>query len=250
MLGKWDADTTRFLTEEECVGEQRSCCCPRPAPCNLAGTLPHPDPACTPAPRPTTLALAALAPPGKEGIVREAYSFLARVGAINFGLLFGDPRVPLPADLEARMRVRVRRQGRHRGGLATQGACRRCVLRPLPGADARRIPPPPLQEAGHGGGGDAPFPSDERIAEALYEIMAAADLNVWASWGHGRRCRGCCGRVSQLAGPLQHAGGILHPRLLPLPPSHPPLLPLPPTARPAGHHRKDAAAAGGRSAGC
>ncbi|KAL4428259.1 hypothetical protein ABPG75_002348 [Micractinium tetrahymenae] len=64
VLGKWDADTTRFLTEEACLE---------------------------------------LAAPGKEGIMREAYRFLARQGAINFGLLRGDPRVPLPDEVAARL---------------------------------------------------------------------------------------------------------------------------------------------------
>ncbi|PRW44477.1 lysine-specific histone demethylase 1-like protein 3 isoform A [Chlorella sorokiniana] len=103
VLGRWDADTTRFLTEEECV---------------------------------------ALAPPGKEAMVREAYGFLARQGAINFGLLRGDPRVPLPPELEEKLQEVA--------AAAAEGA----------------------------GAAPAPFPSDERIAEVLYDIMGNADLNL------------------------------------------------------------------------
>lgn len=33
----------------------------------------------------------------------EAYRFLARQGAINFGLLRGDPRVPLPPEVAAQL---------------------------------------------------------------------------------------------------------------------------------------------------
>ena len=78
----------------------------------------------------------------------EAYRFLQRQGAINFGLLRGDPRVPLPAEVVATM------------------------------------PPPAGEEAG----GTAVV-GDEEVAEKLYDIMAAADMNVrgaelsWAGWG-------------------------------------------------------------------
>ncbi|KAL4433102.1 hypothetical protein ABPG77_006529 [Micractinium sp. CCAP 211/92] len=64
VLGKWDADTTRFLSEEACLE---------------------------------------LAPPGKEALMSEAYRFLSRQGAINFGLLRGDPRVPLPPEVAAQL---------------------------------------------------------------------------------------------------------------------------------------------------
>lgn len=40
--------------------------------------------------------------------MREAYGFLARQGAINFGLLRGDPRLPLPPEVEARVQVGCR----------------------------------------------------------------------------------------------------------------------------------------------
>lgn len=64
VLGRWDADTTRFLQEDECL---------------------------------------ALAPAGKEKVMADAYAFLLRQGAINFGLLRGDPRVPLPPEVVARL---------------------------------------------------------------------------------------------------------------------------------------------------
>ena len=85
---------------------------------------------------------AASAAPGREDIVREAYRFLQRQGAINFGLLRGDPRVPLPPEVAAAM------------------------------------PPPPGDGASAEGTAGGTAVSDEEVAEKLYDIMAAADMNV------------------------------------------------------------------------
>ena len=68
-----------------------SCRTPVPTACPLS-LPPHPPPV-----HPE------LAPSGKEGMVRDAYAFLARQGAINFGLLRKDPRVPLPAGVAAQL---------------------------------------------------------------------------------------------------------------------------------------------------
>ncbi|KAI3428576.1 hypothetical protein D9Q98_007398 [Chlorella vulgaris] len=105
VLGKWDADITRFLTEDECL---------------------------------------AAAVPGKEQIVRDAYAFLQRQGAINFGLLRGDPRVQLPPDL------------------------------------AEQVEAAAAAGQGKAGGEDAAALSEvsaERLAEKLFEIMSVVDMN-------------------------------------------------------------------------
>lgn len=74
----------------------------------------------------------------------DAYRFLARQGAINFGLLRGDPRVPLPRQVAEQLAPQ-------------QGA-----------ADA-------LPDG----------PSDLAVAEKLFDVMAAADMNVrlGCCWG-------------------------------------------------------------------
>jgi len=58
VLLQWDEDHTRFLAEETCLKA---------------------------------------APEGRQRIVREVYRFLHQQGCINFGILKGDPLVPLPS---------------------------------------------------------------------------------------------------------------------------------------------------------
>lgn len=103
VLGRWDADTSRFLTEEECVGELacrqhrvQSCETAKTrvvrsaiaaAPAAAVGRVRAPPCAdgsdCSRFDRCPADA-AALAPPGKEAMMREAYGFLARqVGAAH-----------------------------------------------------------------------------------------------------------------------------------------------------------------------
>jgi hypothetical protein len=77
--------------------------------------------------------------------VRDAYAFLQRQGAINFGLLRGDPRVQLPPDL------------------------------------AEQVEAAAAAGQGKAGGEDAAALSEvsaERLAEKLFEIMSVVDMNV------------------------------------------------------------------------
>lgn len=183
---------------------------------------------------------AAAAQPGKEGIVRDAYRFLQRQGAINFGLLRGDPRVPLPPELARQVAAAAAAAAAAGGG------------------------------QGEEGGGAGPGVTDEQVAETLFDIMGAVDMTVrWRprlpGWGHplvvasgGRAPAEHCGlpagrrRRRRWAARARSAFALQRRR------TQPPASPCASTRclslsrcllPPAAHHREDAAAAGGGGAG-